>query len=293
MKKICLILILAASMLFCGCEKEENEPDIDDVDFSSVILDKEMKLKIYMPPGYEEGVFFPVLYFFPDGGGSVYTVMDGYGTAEKAEAMIEAGIIEPIIIVAVDIDRSFGVNSAETVETVETESGKVFERGMYEDYFVKEIIPYIDENYNTIDDKSARYAGGYSMGGFAALHIAMRNPEIFSKAGGHSPSLFIESFPDETVTEFLYPTDEIRQERDPLRIARDFDDKSLKIFIDVESGGSSGVKYLYDILKDRGMDAEFHVMSISHSRMSCYENMEAYLLFYAGKDQSQQEEAVR
>ena len=287
MKKRYLILFLAAAALFSGCKTEKTEANIDDIDFFSTVLNKEMKLKVYMPPGYEEGGDFPVLYFFPDYGGSVYTVMDQYGTAEKAEAMIEEGRIEPIIIVAVDIDRSFGANSAEEVETIETESGKVFERGMYEDYFVNEIIPYIDGNYNTIDEKSARYAGGYSMGGFAALHIAMRNPGLFSKAGGHSPSLFIESFPDETVTGFLYPNEEIRNERDPLRIAESFEDKDVKIFLDVESGGSSGVKYLYDILAERGMDAEFHVLSLSHSRGSCYENMEEYLLFYAGVETNQ------
>ena len=287
MKKTCLILIVLFGVLISGCEADKTEVNIDDVVLFSETLDREMQLKIYTPPGYEDGGDYPVLYFFPDYGGSVYTVIEQYGIAEKAQKMIEQGFIEPVIIVAVDIDRSFGINSADIFETVEIESGKVFERGMYEDYFVKEVIPYIDGKYNTVDEKGARYVGGYSMGGFAALHIAMRNPELFSKAGGHSPSLFIEGFPDETVTEFLYPTEEIRNERDPIRIAQDFEDKDMKIFLDVESGGSAGAKYLYGVLTEKGVDTEFHVMSLSHSRGSCYDNMEAYLLFYAGVEEDQ------
>ncbi len=275
-------------IFFVSCSKVESEVQITDIDFASEILGKQMLLKVYTPQGYEDGERYPVLYFFPDYGGSVYTIMDQYDIAEKAEAMIEAGLIEPIIIVAVDVDRSFGINSAEKVETVETESGKLFDKGMYEDYFINEIVPYIDQNYNTISEKKARYVGGYSMGGFAALHIAMRNSDMFSKAGGHSPSLFIESFPDTTVTDFLYPTDDIRQERDPIKIAENFDDSALKIFLDVESGGSAGVKYLYDLLSGKGMSSEYHVMSLSHSRQSCNENMEDYLLFYAGTENKPQ-----
>lgn len=278
---LCMLILL---LLLCGCSPKgaEQSPSIKQIDFSSEILGKEMQLEVYTPKGYSEEVDYPVLYFFPDGGGSVKLVMNQYGIAEKAEKLIVEGEIEPLIIVAVDIDRSFGVNSSEKVETVETSTGKIFEKGMYEDYFINEIIPFIDSRYSTISLKQGRYIGGYSMGGFAALHIALRNPELFSKAGGHSPSIFVSEFPDKTVSDFLYPTESIRTERDPINIVQNQDTKELIIFLDVEIGGSEGVKYLYEVAADSGVEAEYHVLSLSHSRASCNQNMEQYLLFYAG-----------
>ena len=276
------VLIAAVCFIFCGCAKKEPGYDVEDVTFYSAILNEDMKLKIYLPPGYAKGEDYPVLYFLPDWGGSAYTVMDQYGTAQTAQRLIETGEIEPIIIAAIDMDRSFGINSADAVETVETTSGKVFEKGRYEDYFVQEIVPFIDGRYKTDAQKDTRYIGGYSMGGFAALHISLRHPDMFSKAGGHSPSVFIDSFPDETVSDFLYPTEEIRIERDPIYIVREGGFVDVSFFLDVESGGSAGVKYLYDTMIDKDIDARYSVMGISHSRMTCSENMEQYLMFYAG-----------
>lgn len=92
----------------------------------------------------------------------------------------------------------------------------------------------------------------------------------------------INEFPDKTATDFLYPSENIRMERDPIYIARNRKIEGLKLFLDVEIGGSRGVKYLYEVAADNGVEAEYHVLSLSHSRSSCNENMEQYLLFYAG-----------
>jgi hypothetical protein len=166
-----------------------------------------MLLKVYKPASYCETRGYPVLYFFPDGGGSVYTIMDQNGIAEKAEKLILEGRIEPLLIVAVDIDRSFGVNSAETEETIETPSGKQFEKGMYEDYFIKEIIPYIDcataprlrgtqVCWRLFDGRICGPAYRSSQSG-AVLK------------GGRAQSIhFQDEFPDKTVSDFLYPTQE-------------------------------------------------------------------------------------
>lgn len=116
----------------------------------------------------------------------------------------------------------------------------------------------------------------------AALHISLRNPELFSKVGGHSPSIFIDDFPDKSVSDWLYPNDETRKERDPILIAQSKKIEGLIVFLDVEIGGSPGVKHLHDVLKNNGIDAEFHELSLSHSRASCYENMNDYLIFYSG-----------
>jgi enterochelin esterase-like enzyme len=281
--KIIIYLIVFVFILSgCNLKKSDKQPHIDDIDFYSSILGKDMKIKVYTPKDYLEDNEYNVLYFLPDYGGSVYTVMEQYSIAEKADKLISESKIKPLIIVAVSIEKSFGINSSEKVESIETLSGKTFNKGMYEDYVCKEVIPLIDSKYHTIAEKEGRNIGGYSMGGFAALHISFRNLELFSKVGGHSPSIFIDDFPDKTVSDWLYPNDDIRKERDPILIAQNQKIEGLKVFLDVEIGGSLGVKYLYDVLKSSGIDAKFHELSLSHGRESCNENMDDYLVFYSG-----------
>lgn len=278
-----LALCLTTAAIGCSPSAPNHSVRIDDLTLESDLLGKSMSLKVYVPGGYTETIRYPVLYFIADYGGSAYTVMEDYGIAEKAEQMIVNSEIAPLIIVGINIDRSFGINSSEKVETFDTTSGKTFHTGMYTDYVCKEILPLIESRYSTLSSRDGRYIGGYSMGGFAALHISFTHPELFSRAGGHSPSLFIEAFPDQTVSDWLYPTNELRAERDPVYLARKCDLSYLSVFLDVEAGGSQGVRFLYDILVAKGVDTSYLELSYSHSRTSCRANMDQYLRFYSGK----------
>lgn len=59
---------------------------------------------------------------------------------------------------------------------------------------MKGVVPYIDSKYNTINDRNGRYIGGSSMGGYIALYYGLRHSELFSKIGGHMPSVKIGSY---------------------------------------------------------------------------------------------------
>ena len=43
---------------------------------------------------------------------------------------------------------------------------------LYETFFIKELVPYIDNNYRTRKNVSARSIIGFSMGGFGALSVS-------------------------------------------------------------------------------------------------------------------------
>lgn len=49
----------------------------------------------------------------------------------------------------------------------------------YMDMFINELIPYIDANYRTIPDRKHRSITGYSMGGFGAMVLPEKHPEVF------------------------------------------------------------------------------------------------------------------
>ncbi len=50
----------------------------------------------------------------------------------------------------------------------------------YMDMFIQEFIPHIDSKFRTIADREHRATIGYSMGGFGAMVLPMKHPEMFS-----------------------------------------------------------------------------------------------------------------
>jgi enterochelin esterase-like enzyme len=123
---------------------------------------------VYLPPGYSESVEYPVAYF-QDGSdyldfGSCATILDN---------LIDAGEIRPIIGVFVipnDRNEEYAFGS----------------RNSYKDFFVVNLVPFIDENYATIQNPSARAVIGDSFGGNISAIISFNHPEIFGNCGLHS-----------------------------------------------------------------------------------------------------------
>jgi len=78
----------------------------------------------------------------------------------------------PMVLVLVDCFTKFGgsqyINSTAT--------------GMYEDYITDEIVRFVDENYNI----SNHAIMGHSSGGYGALILGMRHPDIFQALVDHS-----------------------------------------------------------------------------------------------------------
>src|SRR5438445_10043186 len=64
----------------------------------------------------------------------------------------------------------------------------------YEDFLVQEFLPGIEARYRTRAGRSNRAVSGVSMGGYGALHLAFRHPQLFSSVSAHSAAL-IEKLP--------------------------------------------------------------------------------------------------
>ena len=64
-----------------------------------------------------------------------------------------------------------------------------------ETFIIEDLIPYIDNNYPTLPDRSKRAITGLSMGGHGALYLAFRHPDIFGSAGSMSGGVDIRPFP--------------------------------------------------------------------------------------------------
>jgi len=55
--------------------------------------------------------------------------------------------------------------------------------------FISEFIPFIDSTYRTRADKQYRGIAGLSMGGYGALHTAMRNTDLFAACAAFSSGI--------------------------------------------------------------------------------------------------------
>jgi|LSQX01.2.fsa_nt_gb enterochelin esterase-like enzyme len=281
-----LVAVLLFFCLFgpaaCLAAERVDETRLVKIDLDSTVLNKRMQILVWLPEAIEADQAYPVLYFLPDGGGSAHTVINDYQIGEAADEQVRQGVIGPMIIVAVSMDRSFGLNSAAAVSPVDTAGGQSFVEGPYEAYFIDEVMPLIEARFQTKNDRSGRMIGGYSMGGYAALHLAFRHPQLFCRVGGHSASLFPEAFPDESISDWLYPDEQIRDQRDPIRLAETCDLTGLQVYLDTGATDVNveGNALLAQILEEKGISCEKHVFPGTHSRFYCTTMMPEYLAFY-------------
>jgi S-formylglutathione hydrolase FrmB len=61
----------------------------------------------------------------------------------------------------------------------------------YEDHIIKDVVPLVDRMYPTIASRKGRVVGGLSMGGYGAVKLALKFPEMFCSSTSHSGALMI------------------------------------------------------------------------------------------------------
>ncbi len=131
---------------------------------------------VYLPPDYDENKSYPSDYVLTGFTGRGRMLLNDSAFtpnfAERMDKLISTGKIKPMIAVLPDCFTHYGgsqyINSSAT--------------GDYEDYLINEIVPFVDENFRTIKDKSARAVMGKSSGGYGALIMAMRHSDVFGLA---------------------------------------------------------------------------------------------------------------
>ena len=66
--------------------------------------------------------------------------------------------------------------------------------GAYETFIVRDLVGFIDRTFRTRAERGGRVIGGLSMGGYGAVKLALKYPQMFCAAVSHSGAL---SRPDE------------------------------------------------------------------------------------------------
>ena len=130
------------------------------------ISGEKITFDIYLPESYrKEGVGYPVIYNLHGRGGS-YKSGGAFRAAMKKA--IADGILPPVIAVYPDGTKNgWYADSKDRSILIETP-------------IIREIIPWVDANYNTKVSRDFRLIQGFSMGGYGASLLAAKFPELFS-----------------------------------------------------------------------------------------------------------------
>jgi enterochelin esterase-like enzyme len=142
--------------------------------FRSSFLPDARNLVVYLPPQYaaEPKRHFPVLYL--QDGQNLFDPRTSFiqgrtwQVRESADAAIEAGLVEPLIIVGI-------YNTGDR---------------LYGQLLVEELLPFIGKHYRTLTGPARTGLGGSSLGGLVSLFLGIEYPQVFGRLAVLSPSVW-------------------------------------------------------------------------------------------------------
>jgi enterochelin esterase-like enzyme len=173
--------------------KKDHGYTIGDVDksygvylhFHSDSMNKDFPVLVFLPKGYQETTkSFPVVY-------SLHGVNNNALTEDGIRSMFipETGYQEAadeyrVIIVCPLVGNKFYINSP------------IFKQDKYATLIAVELVRLIESKYRVIKNRHSRILQGFSMGGYGAVSLLCRYPEVFcaalSRGGALSDKALIE-----------------------------------------------------------------------------------------------------
>lgn len=144
------------------------------------------EIPVYLPPSCGKRRL-PVIYYLPGftGGGRSVVNYNPWkeNLAERYDRLIAEGKAKECLLVVADAFTAYGgsqyLNSSAT--------------GRYEDFIVRELVPFIEDKFAAGGRAGARALLGKSSGGFGALTLGMRHPGVFGHIFAHSADMGFET----------------------------------------------------------------------------------------------------
>ncbi|HEU4852890.1 MAG TPA: alpha/beta hydrolase-fold protein [Telluria sp.] len=173
MNKRTLLGLAAASILATSAARAG---ELIQDEFGSAVLGRKVALNVYLPDGYAQGANYPVIYLLHGAGGNETEWAANGGVVQTLDGMIRRGEIRPTVAVMPTTGGgTWWVDGA--VDKAETA-------------FMRELLPHVERKYKVSGARGARAIGGQSMGGYGALHMALKFPDKFCGAAILSPAIY-------------------------------------------------------------------------------------------------------
>jgi enterochelin esterase-like enzyme len=127
---------------------------------------------VYLPPSYlaDQARRFPVVYLLHGYGGREDTFTTRLAALQESGDRLAAapGFSEPIVVMpdAYTLHKGSMYSNSPTT-------------GDWERFIAEDLVAYMDGHYRTLANRTSRGLAGHSMGGYGALRIGMKRPDVF------------------------------------------------------------------------------------------------------------------
>jgi len=125
---------------------------------------------VYLPPGFQAGGHYPVIFLLHGFPGSPSGFYDSLQLALVADQLISSHRVKPFVAVMPAAGRVTGKRTDEEWA------------GPWETYLVRDVVPWAESHLTLGTRQSDRAIAGLSAGAFGAVDIALRHPGIFGVA---------------------------------------------------------------------------------------------------------------
>lgn len=165
-----------AVLLASGCASAR-VPGLSYVNLPTASLPEPAPCLVLEPPSYRSDPArrYPVLVFLHDGYGNVRT-LERRGVAAELAARMSDGRMPEFLVVAPGAAGSWFSDSADG-------------RRRWEEFLTGDFLRQIEARYRVVPGASGRGVTGISMGGFGAVKIALKHPNLYGAVSSLSGAL--------------------------------------------------------------------------------------------------------
>ncbi len=221
---LALAASLAAVPPLPGAARAQVRPD----SLFSHALGVRKRLLVYLPPSYqrETGRRYPVAYYLHGAWGAEDNWVALGRIDRTMDSLVTAGLPEMILVLPDGDDGWYTTwNALNNIascraDTVRREPADTYcvTWPKYDEYIARELVAHVDSTYRTRADRGHRGIAGLSMGGYGAISLALRYPDLFAAAASHSGVLsprYAGPAPYTPPTRYAAAVDTIRRRYSP------------------------------------------------------------------------------
>ncbi|MBK9731417.1 MAG: T9SS type A sorting domain-containing protein [Chitinophagaceae bacterium] len=155
-------------------------------------LNRSRKIWLYLPDDYTTSLnkFYPVIYM--QDGQNVFddsTSFSGEWEVDETLHQLQMDGNYGAIVIAIENGGTYRLDEYSPYMNPSYGGGQGDE---YCDFIVNTLKPYVDANYRTLSQRDYTAIAGSSMGGLISFYAALKYPDVFSKIGVFSPSLWFD-----------------------------------------------------------------------------------------------------
>ena len=170
-----LVFIICIPSLFAQSQV------LESLTMESKVLKSSIQFSVYLPDGYDTSKRqYPVVYLLNGYTGDERDWIQ-YGNIQHIlDGEIEKSTVTEMIVVMPDGDDRLYMNTTDGSYA-------------YEDMFINEFIPFVENKYRIRKEKQFRGISRLSMGGSGTLNLALKYHEIFGACAAYSSAVFADN----------------------------------------------------------------------------------------------------